>query len=231
MSGIGIVDIRGKIQGTVMSKGRSGAIARVKVVPVNRQTPLQQETRIRFGFFSSDWRSLTPDQINAWNAAASSGFPTNNVFGNPIHLSGINLYTALNTNLNTAGVGSISNPPIAEVVESPLSIAPAAAAGADTFFVNGTWDGGTDVVPANTFLIVRASPPVSNGVSFVKSQLRFVVGIDAAGDTGTTDIQTEYEAQFGALVAGQKIFVETIAINKTTGQAGPPLKQSLIVAA
>lgn len=230
-SGIGIVDGRGKLQGTVLTKNRSGAAARVKVTPVNRRTSFQQAVRVQFGAFASAFRALTASQISAWNAAAAAGFKTNNIFGNPVSGSGLNLYVGLNKNLATAGVGSISDPPISDAVDSPLTLAPNAAAGASTMFVSAEWDGGTDVVPANTYLVVSATAPVSNGVSFVKSLLREVSGIDAAGDTGTTDIGPAYEARFGNLVAGQKIFIQTVAINKTTGQAGPPLLESLVVAA
>lgn len=230
-SGVGIVDGRGKLQGTVLTKNRSGSAMRVKVTPVNRRTSFQQSVRVQFGAFASAFRALTASQISAWNAAAAAGFKTNNIFGNPVSGSGLNLYVGLNKNLATVGVATISDPPSAEAVSSPLGIAPSAAAGADTMFLNAEFSGGTDVVPANTAIVVSATPPVSNGVSFVKSLLREIDFIDAAGDTGTTDLQTAYEARFGNLVAGQKIFLQAVAVNKTTGQAGPPLLASLVVAA
>src|SRR5690349_5692866 len=82
MSGIGIVDVRGKIQGTVMSKGKSGAIARVKVTPVNPRTVFQQTARALFSFFSQNFRALTANQVTAWNQAAANGFEARNIFGN-----------------------------------------------------------------------------------------------------------------------------------------------------
>jgi hypothetical protein len=231
MSGIGIVDIRGKIQGTVMSKNKSGATARVKVTPVNPQTAYQQAVRVAFGAFSSAFRALTASQVNAWNSTAASGFKTNNIFGNPVSGSGLNLFNKLNTNLTSVGVASISDPPISEAVESPLVLDPAGLAGAATLFANAQFDGPTDVVPANTALVVYATPPVSNGVTFVKSLFRKIDFLDAAEDTGTTNLESAYSARFGVLVAGQKIFLKTVAVNKTTGQAGPPLIQSFVVGA
>ncbi len=228
---MGVVDGRGKVQGTVLTKNRSGAAMRVKVTPINRRTSFQQAARVAFGFFAQGFRALTASQVAAWNAAAASGFISNNIFGNPIKNSGINLYVGLNTNLVTAGVAAISDPPTQGSVSSALTIAPSGDASASELFVNAEFDGAVNAVPANTFLVVAATPPVSNGVTFVKSQLRSIGGIDAAGDTTTTNMASAYSARFGALVTGQKIFIQVVAINKTTGQAGPPLLASFVVVA
>lgn len=231
MSGVGIVEARGKLGGTVFTKNRSGAACRVKVTPVNHQSPDQQEVRVNFGGRSSAFRSLTQDQINAWNEAAASGFPITNIWGDPVHLTGANLYTSLNLNLAIVGVAAISDPPSAGTVSSPTGLAPAGLAGAATLFANAAFGPASDVVPANTALAVFATAPVSRGVSFVKSKYRLIDFLDAAEDTGTTNLNTAYSDKFGALVAGQKIYMQVVAINKTTGQAGPPLAQYLTVGA
>ena len=230
-SGIGMVDGRGKIGGTVLTKNRSGAAARVKVTPVNRRTPAQQFVRVGFGFLAQGFRALTASQVAAWNAAASGGFKSNNIFGNPISGSGLNLFVGLNKNLEAVGVATISDPPVQGTVDSPLQMDPTSDTSSTNMFSNLTFDGGSNTVPANTAIVLSATPPVSNGVSFVKSQYRIFTTQDAAVDTTTDNLRAAYVTKFGAPATGSKIFMQAVAVNKTTGQAGPPLTQSFVVVA
>jgi hypothetical protein len=112
-----------------------------------------------------------------------------------------------------------------------VAIVPVAAAGANTMFLFGENFAGGNTVDADTTLVILASPPVSMGVSFVSSQMRIIDLIVTTTNTDTYDIRPAYEARFGPLVAGQKIFVGCTAVNSNTGQAGIPLKASLVVAA
>lgn len=230
-SGIAVVDGRGHAGGTVFSKGRSGAIARNKVTPVNRRTPAQQQVRAILAFFSQAWRALTTAQIAAWNGAATSGFSSNNIFGDAVKKTGIGLYIGLNTNLRTIGEPAISDPPVAGEVGNMLKVAPVAAEGATTMFLFGDNSAGGNTVDANTTLVIVATAPVSHGVSFVKSQYRVLGTIASGANTDTTNLWSMYVAVFGAPVAGQKLFIGCNAVNLTTGQAGIILSNSLIVAA
>lgn len=226
-----ITEGRGKAGGTVFSKSRSGAYARNKVTPVNRRTNAQQARRSILALFAQNWRALSESQRNTWNTAASNGYTATNIFGDTIKRSGIGLYVGLNINLNLVGESPLTEAPVQGSVASPLAFAPAAAAGANTIFMNCTFDGATDVVPANTHIVVLSSGPVSAGINFVSSKLRVIGYLDPADDTGTLNVNADYEAIFGATVAGQKIFFAVVAINATTGQAGVIFKDSLTVAA
>jgi hypothetical protein len=53
----------------------------------------------------------------------------------------------------------------------------------------------------------------------------------AATETSPVEIGTAYEAKFGNMVAGQKIFVRAYYISTSTGQAGIPVSAMAIVAA
>lgn len=229
-SGIAAVDGRGKVGGSVFSVSRAGAYVRNKVTPVNRRTASQQSIRSLLAGFAQAWRALTQSQRDGWNNAAANGFTYTNIFGDTKHKSGIGLYTGLNMNLDISGNATIDDAPVQGAVSNPSSIAPAAAAGATTLFVNAGYAAG-DVVPAGMTLLVFATAPVSAGISFVKSQLRLIGSIPAAGDTGTTNMWADYIAKFGAPAAGSKIFVGVNTINNATGQAGIPFSESLVVAA
>lgn len=230
-SGIAAVDGRGKVGGSVFSKGRSGAYVRNKVTPVNRRTSFQQNVRAVLSLFSQGFRALSTDQITAWNNAATNGYATTNIFGDTVRKSGIGLYCALNINLRTIGVASISNPPVQGSVSNLVKIVPTADVSATELFLFGVNASGGNTVPAGTTLVILATAPVSKGISFVSSQLRIIGTIAAAANTDTTNLWTMYVTKFGAPLAGQKLFIGCSAVNLTTGQAGIPLKESLIVVA
>lgn len=221
----------GKVGGSVVQKGRSGFFVRNKVTPVNVQSPYQQQVRSYLAYFSSKFRTLGSTVVAAWNSAASTGFTSTNVFGNSFKKTGHALYVGLNINLSIIEQAELTNPPSPEGVPSPLTLDPAAAFGAATFFLNAGFVGGVDVIPANTSMVFMASPPLSGGVSFVKSQLR-IVSYQAAGvDTGTDNLWTEYVGRFGAPPAGSRLAVQVVTINEDTGEAGIPFKQIITVAA
>jgi hypothetical protein len=220
-----VVDGRGKIGGTVFTKGRSGAVARNKVTPVNRRSSYQTEARNRLTTFSQAWRELTQAQRDAWNAAVGD-FSKTNVFGDTVNPTGKNLYVSLNSNLDLVGVSSIDTPPSPAEIPAMTSVTPTMANGAGT----ASLAFGPSPVPADTAFLIRASAGLSAGREFISSQLKFIGFLDAA-DTTPEDLATIYQARFGSIPSGgTKVFVEVVGINKTTGQAGTPLRSSCIVA-
>jgi len=220
-----VVDGRGKIGGHVASKNRGGAYLRTKVTPVNPQTSFQAIARARITNNSQNWRGLTQTQRNAWNSAVSNWQKTD-IFGDLKNPSGINLFVRLNSNITEAGGSAITIPPLPGTVVGPLTITLTAAAG--TPAISLAWTGGA--IPADTAWVVRMTPQVSPGKNFVKSLYRNLVVLPAA-DATPTSVLTEYNARFGTLVAGQKIFVEVIAIALLTGVKSTPISTSVIVAA
>jgi hypothetical protein len=87
------------------------------------------------------------------------------------------------------------------------------------------------VIPAGSDVIIKATPAMSPGISFVKSEYRQVIVLENGDLTGIA-IATEYEAVFGDIgAAGQKIHFQALWINNTTGQSGTVLSTSSIIAA
>lgn len=220
-----IVDGRGKIGGHVASKNRGGAYLRTKVTPVNPQTSYQADARNRITTYSQGWRGLTESQRTAWNAAVSN-FQKTDIFGDLKNPSGLNLYVRLNANIDEGGGSALTLPPLPSEVTGPLTITLTSAAGTPAFSL--AWTGGA--IPANTAWVVRATPQISAGKSFVKNLLRNLAVLPAA-DTTPTSLLTEYNARFGTLVAGQKIAIEVFAINLLTGLKSTPISTTVIVAA
>jgi hypothetical protein len=93
-SGIGVVDGRGKLNGTVFSRNRSGAIARVKVTPINPNTASQANARSILTSLSQSWRTLNQSVILVWNNAVAD-FQSTDVFGDLRTPTGINCFIVI----------------------------------------------------------------------------------------------------------------------------------------
>jgi hypothetical protein len=220
-----IVDGRGKIGGHVASKNRAGTYLRTKVTPANAQTSFQTAVRNRFTEFSQGWRALTQNQRDAWNAAVIN-FARTDIFGDIRNPSGLNLYQRLNNVLASVAEASIDIPPLPSAVENVVLSAITATVGAPTMTAVFA-----PTVPANTAVKVFATPPMSAGKSYVKSDYRQIDTLAAATVSGE-NILAAYTAKFGSLgEIGQKIFVKFVPVNITTGQEGSPTVASVITVA
>lgn len=220
-----VVDGRGKIGGHVASKNRGGSYFRTKVTPTNPRTTAQNAVRNRLSSLSQGWKGLTEAQRAAWNAAVSN-FTSTNIFGDIKTPTGLNLYVRLNSNILEVGGIAITNPPLPASITglTEFSVAPAAGAGSMAVTFAAT------PVALGTKMIIRATPQVSPGKSFVKNLYRNIAILDA-GDTTGEDIHGKYVAKFGALVAGQKIGYEAIIVKESTGQKTTAVSYLAVVAA
>lgn len=220
-----VVGGRGKLSGHVASQNRAGAYFRTKVTPVNPKTTSQTTVRNRLAGISSGWRSLTAAQRAAWNSVVTD-FAKTDIFGDLRNPSGFNLYQRLNNNLVTCGESQITSPPAVLAVDAFTSISLAAedSTVAESFSLTFA-----PAVAADHLVKVYATPPLSAGINFVKSEYR-LIAILPNSDTSPADLLTEYQAVFGSTgEAGQKIFVQCIQVEETSGIAGTSISASAIV--
>lgn len=220
-----VSEMRGKLNGSVFSKNRGGAYIRTKVTPVNPQTLSQGLVRATLTSLSQAWRGLTEAQRLAWAGAVSS-FTSTDIFGDIKTPSGINLYNKLNLNLAAIGEAPIDTPPLAVSVGYFDTLSLAADASANTIAATFT-DIGVD---AGQTVLVEATPCLSAGKSFVKSEFR-QIGTFAGGSTSPQALGAMYVAKFGAMTAGKKLFVRFKCVDKTTGVSGQYTSASTIVVA
>ena len=220
-----VVGGRGKLSGHVASQNRAGAYFRTKVTPVNPKTTAQTNVRNRLAGISSGWRSLTAAQRAAWNSVVTD-FAKTDIFGDLRNPSGFNLYQRLNNNLVTCGESQITSPPAVLAVDAFTSISLAAedSTVAESFSLTFA-----PAVAADHLVKVYAAPPLSAGINFVKSEYR-LIAILPNSDTSPADLLSEYQAVFGSTgEAGQKIFVQCIQVEETSGIAGTSISASAIV--
>jgi hypothetical protein len=218
-----VVDGRGKVGGHVASKNRAGSYFRTKVTPVNPNTTYQSTVRNRLSSLAVAWKALGATVIAQWNAAVENWKKTD-VFGDLRLPTGFNLYQRLNNNLIQISESTISTPPQPGTVATcATGVLTATHAGA----VQITF--GTDPVFTNDTMVVDATPALSPGKSFVKSEFRRIGKFNSVAAHVLT-LTTEYDAKFGAVgAAGQKLFVRIKMIHIPTGQAGIPIVLSCVI--
>jgi len=217
-----ILDIpqSGSVNGVTSSRNRFGQYRRTKAIPVNPQTTRQTQVRDTFGDLASQWGTLTPTQRASWETCALE-FPKVDSLGQAIVLSGFNMFVRANSALVDIGEAVLLTP-VASTAWVTATVVPTAAAGTPALSI-------AYVAPAaGHFLRVDAGPMVSAGRSYGDTfALLFFVD-----DTGVSpqNALAAYVARWGALIAGQRIFVRARALNQC-GVFGPEYVTSVVVAA
>jgi hypothetical protein len=200
---------------------------RNKTTPVNPQTSFQQNARSILASQSQAWSGVSQAQRNGWSALAQT-LPFTDIFGDPKTLSGQALFVKLNVNLLKIGESAISSAPLKEAVPGIQATALTATVTAGTISaLNLTIAPAT--IPAGFSMVVFATPAINAGVSFVKNQFR-QIGVAGAPLGGVIDLETLWNARFGAISAGQKIFIRIALVSQTSGQQGIPAEISAISA-
>lgn len=219
-----VVDGRNKIGGHVASKNRAGSYFRTKVTPVNPKSQQQVVVRNRLSGLSSAWRGLTASERLAWNAVVAD-YARTDIFGDLRNPSGFNLHQKLNNNLLKIGEVALKSPPLPKAVAAFTSFSIAASYVGDSLDL--TFGPAIDALHT---VYVTATPGLSAGISFVKSEYRRITCLSAA-DTSVHSAKAVYKAKFGAIPkAGSKIYFRMVQVHRASGQEGIPIQASCIVA-
>lgn len=223
--GMMMTDARGKLGGQVFSKNRSGAYVRTKVTPVNPRTATQQANRALLGNLSSGWSGLDDTQRSAWNGVTESWQKTN-VFGDLTKPTGKNLFTSLNKNAISAfPTNELMVLPPAKVEFLPMAIVSALfnnTTGSLTINLSGDGLSGTTYV-------LRATPAVSAGTTYVKNLFRRIGTSYTASETNQLAIGTDYVNKFGRFTVGTTAWVEVTPVAEN-GQLGVPVVIQMAIA-
>lgn len=223
-SGIGMVDGRGKINGSVASKNRSGAYVRTKVTPVNRRTVAQQAVRSVFAGLSRSWSGLTDTERDTWNGAVQN-FSTTDVFGDIRHPSGFNLFQKLNLNLLNVGLAPLQTAPYKSLSTAVVNVNADFSLVTSEFTVNAKLLN-TLADSQNVILVIEATPALANGITFVENQYRKIGQLSAvaAGSSETTvaipTINAMWSAHFGDVPRGATNFYFRVkVVLESSGEA------------
>lgn len=202
----------GKLGGHVFARNRGGAYMRTKVTPSNPQSTAQMSVRGAFAGISSSWSALAAAGRDSFNAFVNS-YQTTDIFGDIKNPSGKTLFQRLNQNLSNSGQTLLT------VCVAPSEV-PFAGIGTAIYDVSDTaFDITTNGTTTGSEIIVFATPPLSQGTTFVKNRLRQLM-VDTGGVAVTIDIYAAYVAAYGVQPAGANIYVAVKVVN-ANGQASP----------
>ena len=210
-----VTDGRGKIGGHVASKNRSGAYMRTKVTPANPSTTAQSTARSLLSSLSQSWSGLSQYERLAWINAVKD-YSTTDIFGDIKNPSGSNLYIKINANLSNIGLDPISVPlPKVEVPSTLITnaILHTATGILDLLFSDGNANGNE--------VLIRATAPLSAGVSFVKSELRVIGHGEITG--GTLLLPDSYVPKFGNISNNSNVHI-SVQLVMNNGQKSTPQK-------
>lgn len=207
--GLMVGQLSGKAGSTVASHNRFGSYFRTRNIPVNPNTIPQQDNRNNFAAISQGWRSLSDSQRAGWDAAAAN----------------VNLVDALGTSYAPTGQQYFISINRGQwIYNNAASIDPSAPVPAPpsallTLSISALAFGSFDVaytatpLPASTKLVFEATRPLSPGVKFVgRSEFKQVL-ITAAAAASPADLSAAYEAMFGPVPSGARIFLRAYKLD------------------
>lgn len=205
-------DVRGSIGGTTFARNRSGAYARNRTKPVNPATPLQTQSRARFGNQANGWSGLSGEDQSTWEGLAVTTTLLNRL-GESYTPTGRQLYLQCNNNLQQIGTGPIATAP---VDASPPDLNPEYKINVlvDTGVLDSMLgDGFGDV--ADVEYIVESVAPSAGNKQNMSNVYRYIGHYTF---DGFSDLVGDYTAKYGPTAAAdQVIFFRVRAINVTTG--------------
>lgn len=205
-------EMSGSAKGVTAAKMKGRKYIRNRGYGGSTRTAFQSKVKGIFKLLQSKWRTLSNENLLAWNKLALSQ-EGRSVLGTKTRISGANLFTRLNYWVVACGGNIMETPPTLVGVETPGECTIVCTNQAFTFKLNE--------VPADTgglALVIEASEGQSNGVHRAHSKAAQIHLADTV-DANPIDIKADYEAKNGALNTGApKIFFRYYFVNTTTGE-------------
>lgn len=177
-----LTQISGSFGGLTGSHNRGGMYFRARAIPTDPNTASQAAVRAAFGALVNRWiNSLTPIQRATWNIYAAQ-VPLTGPLGDPVIVSGQNMYLRGNT------ARSLSGRTIVDAKVGPFdlgTLSPVAVTGISeaTQLADVTFDAGDGWNIADGFMQMQWSRPLNPTINFFRGPYRSfgVVNGDAPG--------------------------------------------------
>ena len=209
---IAFEEMSGSAKGVTAAKMKGRKYIKNRGYGSGIRTSDQAKVKGVFKMLTTKWKSLTNEQILAWNKLALSQ-EGRSVLGTKAKISGANLFTRLNFWVVTCGGQVMVTPPTLSGVESPSTATVVCTNQAFTFKLDQELaDNG------GIFLVIEASESQSNVVSRAHAKASQIKMAEEATDAAI-DIKADYEAKNGALsAAAPKVFFRYFLVNSSTGE-------------
>ena len=198
-----ILDIprSGSYAGITSSHNRAGQYVRNRRAPTQPiGTGRRAFVRAAFGSASSGYAGLTAAQQDAWTSFAAS-HPITDALGQSITLTGHQMYVALYVNAKNVLGAPSATPPTVLSNDSILPCVLTASIASGLSLAHTAGDG-------TGWVAYAYCRPLSSARRFIKTfwQPAGALGYDADDTTPFILTTTNYAAQFGTPVVGQRIF-------------------------
>jgi hypothetical protein len=199
----------GSINGLTFSRNRGGQYIRTRAVPTNPNTAQQAALRTIFGNLASAWQTLTATQREDWTTYAIN-VPVTNKLGNPLTLTGQQMYVRCNTPRLQAGFSRVDDGPKTFALDSLQTVS--AAAVAATGKIGVVFDDTDEWLDEDDAgLLVYASRLVGPAINFFKGPYRLAGKIDGDSVTPPTSPDLSLDSPF-ALTAGLFQFYRFLSV-------------------
>ena len=168
---IAFEEMSGSAKGVTAAKMKNRKYIRNRGYGGSIRTSDQAKVKSVFKMLTTKWKTLTNEQILAWNKLALSQ-EGRSVLGTKAKLSGSNLFTRLNYWIVTLGGQVLVTPPEINSVEAPSSATIVCQGDTFTFKL--------DQAPADNggiYLVIEASEGQSNGVSRAHSKAAAILSV------------------------------------------------------
>ena len=209
---IAFEEMSGSAKGVTAAKMKNRKYIRNRGYGGSIRTSDQAKVKSVFKMLTTKWKTLTNEQILAWNKLALSQ-AGRSVLGTSAKISGSNLFTRLNYWIVACGGAPVENPPALVGVENPSSATIVCQGDTFTFKLDQdlTDNGGI-------FLVIEATEGQSNGVTRAHSKAVAIKLVEEPDDTAI-NIAADYVAKHGApSAAAPKIFFRYYFVNSSTGE-------------
>lgn len=180
----------GSLNGIVFSHNRFGSYMRNRSIPVNPSSQRQQDVRAVFTSLAADWSEvLTQAQRDAWNLYGASVEVINKI-GDPINLTGLNMFIRSNTVLLQAGLPQVNDGPTTFSLPS-VDPTVVATASEGTQLLSIAFDDALDWLDEDdASMCVLMASPKGVGVNFIDGPMRFAGQLLGDAITPLTSPQT-----------------------------------------
>ena len=163
----------GKLGGHVYSHNKGGQYVRAWTVPVNPRTGRQNSVRTLMQNLAAYWNeTLDATQRGGWNTFASNVTILNRL-GDPIHMSGFNMFLRTNIAAMTAGIALEEDAP-GEYLLPGADPTMVITATADDQKLNVTFDDAADWAnEVGGYLLISGGKPKNTQVQFFNGPWRY----------------------------------------------------------
>lgn len=205
-------EFAGSAKGVTAAKSRGRKYIRNKGYGNSSSTSSQGDVKAIFLQLTKGFKSLTSQQIVAWNSLAQTQ-AGRSVLGSKGKISGLNLYLRLNHWVVACGGNALVTPPELVGVNAPSAATLALSSSAFTLTLASIPD---DIT--NLKLIIKASMPQSKGISDAYSKAAVITTPQTPVITAIA-LKTDYDAKYETpSTVNPKVFVKWFFVNTATGE-------------